>query len=383
MIYSSDLLKQCSAIKIPNLSKYLRDKGWKSLENLPGNRNFYCFQKPYKDDFLQIDVPMRSDLIDFNECMLQACEQISQEEQRGIEGVVFDLLNPMADILRFHAQSDNIKNGTLPIEDALQFFENSKKLVLASAGDLILPRTYRLRKYPESANALVDQCRFGQTEIGSYVVTLVCPLVQEEQGKMVQMSLFDELDETAFCLTRKTVNKLLTSLALVKETIDQGKSLDTLIDSKSSNFVSVNFLESLSNMGLENPGSLIQTSVKWAPTVTQNRVEQSNVAIGNEYFEVIHSKVQAYKNKVDSVLFDQVGKISKTWAEPDLAQRKEGTIQLIYLTKEGQARSISIVLSPENYDTALEAHKLGKTVRVTGTMANNRKVIEADLTVIE
>ena len=62
-------------------------------------------------------------------------------------------------------------------DDAIQLFVNAKKLIAATALDVINPKKMHYGRINEPVRNFLSQCRFGQTEIGSYVVSVICPFV--------------------------------------------------------------------------------------------------------------------------------------------------------------------------------------------------------------
>lgn len=159
-------LAMCANIEIKNFSKYLQERYWK-LFDLPGKRNFFCYQFENENFFEQIDIPKNKELFDFNKAMLNGCEILSNFEKRDLSEVILDVLNPMADILKFRIVDDDIVNGTMKVENAINVFERAKNLLISAATDLESQNSYKSSKYSSNLKDFIDNCRFGQTEIGS------------------------------------------------------------------------------------------------------------------------------------------------------------------------------------------------------------------------
>ena len=254
--------------------------------------------------------------------------------------------------------------------------------------DLTAPRTYR-RKFKCSSEVarFIDACKFGQTEYGSFIINLVCPLQDyiETKKDYVQLTLFDGLDAASQCFTRKVVNKTLSSVASVKETIDSGHDLSDLSDPLSPRFVSVNFLESLQGLsGPKEARSSLDISAQWAPLVKENRNSDSIVKLSDNYSDVIRSEVERVKNQTDEHERTLVGVIVTLHSTGTLAGRTFGQVKMSYLVAGTDRTSVvTFDLPTENYSDAVEAHKLGRSVQVVGVMDRPGHMINAELEVLE
>src|SRR5438034_1338067 len=60
-----------------------------------------------------------------------------------------------------------------PLEDGAQFFENAKDLILAAACAADTPRSYYPTRKPAKAMEYLRKTRLGQTETGSFVLTIL------------------------------------------------------------------------------------------------------------------------------------------------------------------------------------------------------------------
>jgi hypothetical protein len=65
--------------------------------------------------------------------------------------------------------------------------------------------------------------------------------------------------------------------------------------------------------------------------------------------------------------------MNKLSATPDAEARDSGTISFVFLNEEEKKENASIRLTKEDYDTAIEAHKEGKTVKIVGTLVSGQR----------
>jgi|AGTN01.1.fsa_nt_gi hypothetical protein len=388
MIYTTDFKHICNNINYLEVIKYLNDLSWKRIPNK--RSDLKIFQKYYQDELFQVIVPIERDFVDYADSMYDLAVTLSKTENISVERIILELLNPMADILRLRIDNDDIKDGSILVEDALNFYEKAKKLLTYAAQDTLMPKKYHNGRPYGEVQEFIGKCRIGQTEMGSYIVNLVCPLCDiKENTEFEQLSIFDSEDRSSISFTRKVTNKLMRSLNLIKNTLDNSEDLEKLTDNDTDNNVdkiSINFLESLQNLNINKEKSELETSMKWAPTVFKNRSQTSFVKFNYNYYKPLYAYTSNYKIRNVDLLSKKtyIGKIRELNGEENIETRKNGIIKLVSLEEEN-AITISAILNLDDYNEAVIAHKLGKYVQVTGTLNPTKKnyLTDCELKIIE
>ena len=378
MIYSVNFEELAEKIEYTDVAKYLYDLGWSQV---PSNRNMVqVFQMENQYGFFQADLPTSRSLRDYGPAMYRTIKQIAQSFCKSVEQVILELLNPLSDILRLRIDEPTISGGSILFGDAINLYDNAKKLIQATAMDIISPRWRHSGQPKKSIIDFVNNCRFGQTEIGSYVVSVVCPIAKiDDNDQIAKLPIYSEGEECADSFTRKVVNKLITSVQAVKEAIDQGES-DRIIrpGSYPDDCISVDFLKALGGINIYRSGSTLDIAAKYAPTIKNNTLDNPSVSIGSEYYEPINALVNKDKSpqekENEKAYFGQIQSLD---APPDLAARRKGKITLVFLEDKRKTKA-SAILQREDYDAAIEAHKDGKTVKLMGAMSGQpgKKKIE-------
>lgn len=362
MIYSVDFKELASKINPLEFCKYLKDLGWKEFDKF---RNEYVkiFQNKENDDFFQVKIPMNRELIDFSHAMLEACKIVSQKTNKSLERIVLELLNPMSDILRIRIDNNKIANGSLLFEDGLKLYDNAKNLITSTAMSIYSSSSYYRGKLPDEVQTFINKCRFGQTEIGSYVVSIVCPFMKETRSGPIQLSIFSEETECANSITRKITSKLNRDLIKVKSFIDNSQNLDELLEGDDR--ININFLETLQNLNIENTDSLLEITTKWAPTISENIPNIEPITFTHDYYDVINSKVIQYKEKIEENLVECIGQITVLKSAPTIEERSSGIIKMVTL-ENNKSKIITVKLNKEDYQQAILAHKNGSFIKIKG-----------------
>lgn len=376
--YSRELVDLCRPIKIDNLEKHLQNTGWKRLDaNIPYLKTRMIYQLFLNDgDFHQIDIPTNEKLSDYYSMLLTACYKLSEIENKDLKQIIFDLSNPEVDIIKFRKIENNVKDGTIPINDAISFYENIKKLITSAAMDIDSPTVYRKARATAIVDEFLEKCRFGQTEVGSYIVSLICPLDSSKHKQLTIEDIInneDHIDTLSNSFSRKVVNKVVDSINIIRDTIDKNEDIEQLLNVQNENFVSINFMDNLANLGINSSDAELEVNIDWSQSAAKNRSKYNKVLITNNYYEKIYDIVKKYKTDADNNEISITGQVSQVGAEPDARKRSSGTATIVYLEKKTfSKKTIKVQLVGDDYDQAIEAHRYGKAVTVTGVKDGNK-----------
>lgn len=364
MIYKTDFIDICSSFDHLQVVKFLRGLKWEKIANK--NEKLAIFQKMKDEILFQITLPLDRKYSDYGDMMYQAATVLANEQSRNVEEIVLELMNPLSDIVKVRVNDDKVLGGTVLFEDAIDLFNNAKKMIQYAAQDAISPRKYYgSGRICDEVHRFIDGCRFGQTEVGSYIVNIVCPFVFENQDdRYRQMTLFDSPTDIASSLTRKATQKLMDSLGDIKQTIDAGEDIETLTDRK-TNPISVNFLESVENLNLYKTDGELEVSLKWAPTVDDNKSTFEWVKLDNSYYAPLQALTDRVKRRsiVDTEMY--VGRIKSVSGNEEIEERKQGIVKLVTISND-RKKTVRVKLNIDDYDQAIEAHRLGQYVKVVG-----------------
>ncbi|EOS24743.1 hypothetical protein C804_05108 [Lachnospiraceae bacterium A4] len=395
MIYSVNFVDMTLKLNPLAVTKYLSETNW---ELYPIKRNdIKIFQYKKEDLFEQVTIPLDKKLRDYKNAMYDAVCKIAYVEKKSVEQLMLYLLNPNTDILKIRLDKKEVESGNIMFDDAIQLFDNAKKLIAATALDVINPKKIHYGRINEPVRNFLSQCRFGQTEIGSYVVSVICPFVDfpKTEGYKKLNAFFDE-EQYAYSLTREVINRLMTNVATIKQKIDDG-NLESLANYDSP--ISSNFYEALSGLSMDTEDTTVEFMAEWSPTVKSNQCKYNRILITNDYYEPIRtiiSKITEYTNErietVDKIkrlevapISDSreygtierteiVGKIIELKAAPVIDSREYGTI-VIYVGDNARVKSVTVKLDREDYDKAVAAHQHGKAVKVVGDLKGQVKSV--------
>lgn len=371
MIYSVNFMDLTEKINPHAVVKYLKDTGW--IQYKTKKEYIKTFQKiTDKDEFYQVTIPIEKDLADYKQAMFEAIEQIAFLEGQSTEQLMLYLLNPNTDILKIRLQKKDVEAGSILFDDAINLFENAKKLIAATAQDILHPRYIHQGRQEEAVSQFINNCKFGQTEIGSYIISVVCPFAElDESEEYKQLSIFSDEEQCANSLTRKVTNRIMSNVSTIKNNIDNGE-FEKLISDDEETMISANFYEALTGMNISDQDTAVEFIAQWSPVVKRNRCDQDKIVLTHDYYEPIARTVEKLRETINTHS-KIVGRVKRLESIPDASKRTNGKVTIVYLDENDNKKTVSLQLARDDYNKAIEAHESGSHVEVIGEIEDNGK----------
>jgi hypothetical protein len=307
-------------------------------------------------------------------------EIIAQVEKREVHQVLTDLSIPPADTVRFRVINRDTLGGTISFLEGFNLLESAKKALFTTACDILQPEKYHKRLGLKGAQQFIEECRLGQTEKGSFIASVICPFLnQSPEDKAFQLSIFNQAEEFKHSLTRKITKRLMSSLVYIKDAIDKGEE-NRIVDLEGEYIISGNFLESLVELNSAKESTEIEIITSWSILAEEQPQIANSIKFSNDYIPVLENIISKIRPIDKGTIDDFVGKISLTKADPDIHSRNDGEIILNYiLGDEEKVSKARVILPSQEYDQACEAHKQGKSVKISGKLVTvgRTKIIES------
>ena len=147
------------------MAAYLRAKGWRQETDLDGKGSLWLLQADGSE--FDVTLPARRELGDYVLRMAEVLRAVADAEGRSQTDVMRDVQTTTADLIRVRAPSRNAENGTLPLDQAVTFVEQSRDLMLAAACAAIDKRPVFAKRKAQQAMDYLSHIRMGQSERGS------------------------------------------------------------------------------------------------------------------------------------------------------------------------------------------------------------------------
>lgn len=352
-----------------DLRDFLKSQGWSVLEQALVDRLFVLSNPAFPRR--QLVFPMDLMAPDYVESVDLVIDKISELTGVSRNSLLATLFSIRDDVLRLRVFNE-INDNDIPLSFASSLITSAEKLLKAAACTVLRPRAHHPRLSLTEASQLIEKSRFGQTEQGSYVVRVSCPLnAMEVQGSL-------ELDNSDAPFVRQVTLSLNQALQQLTAAIE-ADSVDSLVHSirtAASPLVSSNLCEALSGMHDEQMDNSLDLSFDWSVLrhlPPQTRIQP--IRIQRDYF----ARIEEVRRELRSVEREQqdtfIGTVERLDGEMGDDGRRSGSVVLaVLLPEEGESVRARSILTSEQYTIADQAHMTnGAYVRITGRLCPGRQ----------
>lgn len=345
-------------VKIQNLKKYLKDRGWKEepFERVTALK--FRSPRPIRENkYLEILIPGKRELIDYTRIIEIAIEAISAFEGRTFEDVLSQVLI-FSDLLKVQISTSETKIGSIPINQGILLYECVNDLLVYSACAEISQKKTFSRKL-KNATDFVGTCLIGQSQYGSFVANIHCRLEKPQQKDLASWGL-----TTPF--GREIILRIFRGLKNVEDSI-QEESPDPIVNNYHEG-LNANMCDTLVDIVRIGLGNELKVSTSLEPIFpipddicTDTSLRPSSEGHLRKAADILKGEIAKEKRELTGYVF-QLRK------KPRVEGEKGGIIRILTFGDEEKALPVTIKLDDESYRLAIDAHKHSKMIRVTGTL---------------
>lgn len=341
------------SISPSSVRSYAQAKGWESVEG--SRRRIWLFRHP-QERLVQLQVPMDRDE-DTSVAILGAAERIAKLEKRPLRTVLEDLVTTGSDVLRFRIVSEQTRGGMLSLDGAGSLLSGAKLTIGAAACSVVNKVPHHPRTDRNEARQLLSKSHLGQTEVGSFVMKIVCPLDAVQDPPIL---------EDLLPFTREVTTLLMRATSRVVGGIEQG-NLDQILEEEqgegASPEISSNLCKGLANLRGDRDDGEVELSVCWASSrLLHYPSEPQLIRMPFEYFPEIERAVKVLRPEPER---DQerkmLGTVETLNGNTTTTGGREGEVILsLLLPDEEDLIRARVNLNPEDYSKAVTAHQGGQ-----------------------
>ena len=333
------------------LSAYARSFGWVRTEDYGDHSDVYS-----GEGLPEVVLPRTRLLGDYASVVSRLIEVFSGAIQTDTLAIYRDLLTADRDVIRVRAPSRH-GDGTIAVDDGINLLKGARDMLLAAACSLANPRPLYRAGANRDANAHLKRVSLGQTEQGSFVITMLSSAIVPP----IQSTFLPErvdADPIERQLTRRLAEALSATRDATEATI-AGKP-DAFSEAVASG-VSANLCEAL--FELIEPLLELDVRFSWARTHPM-RTDQKVLTFDSADAPILQAAAQSFRSrepKPDTELFGVVWKLAREEQEVD------GTITM-RAPIDGMTQSVTAVLSQSDYHRAIQAHDAKSAVIAVGDL---------------
>lgn len=351
-----------TAISPASLAAYARVMGWEKTEPYGAHSDVYS-----ANDLPEIILPRTQNLGDYATVVSQLIGIFSSVANYDEISVYRDLTTADRDVVRVRAHGNY--DGNIAVNIGVDMLSGARDMLLAAACSLDDPQPLYRSGANKDAREYVNRIQLGQTEQGSFIISLLTPVVSP--FTLQQPALFDYEGETAHYqepIERRMTIHLAETLEAVRAATERTVIGESNAFSEAvRQGVSANLCEAL--VKLIDPFPALDVSVSWAWTRSINK-QRSSVRFASSDVPILRDAAQSFRNstpRLDERLFGYVQRLKRDERET------EGTITL-RAPIDRNTYSVTAVLNQRDYQQAIRAHESKSLVIVEGDLerVNNR-----------
>jgi hypothetical protein len=163
------------------VAAYLLQRGWIHRQS---NAQWAIYEFEARGDSFFIEVPQQAAAQDYPRAFSLLLDDLARLESRTRSVVLWDLKASAVDTVRLTLESAVTKDGRIPVEAGRRVYAAAREILLSAACAVIDPRPVYAKRKPDEAMRLLDRARFGQTEVGSFVLTIECSVAPRLQQSL-------------------------------------------------------------------------------------------------------------------------------------------------------------------------------------------------------
>lgn len=342
-----------------DLRSYVAARTWSQV---PSRRDYAAIYRSPGGGSVEVQIPLDTSLADYDDAMLLAVRRLAGFEGRPPEQLIRDLLQPRCDTLRYALADTTLGTGTVDLLTGTSLLNGATKSLRASACSVQHPRRFHPRMSLTDADSYVRSCRLGQTEIGSYVLTINAPLDIHDQ--------LEADDQIPF--GRRATTLLLDSTSYIARSIRQGEEARILEDRANAPLVSANLCEALVEMMPPDESADLRLCGSWSPLVPPPKSVAVEILLDRSMFESIEQLAQRLRPARGSEPGQFVGKVIELSGNQNDMGDLEGDV-VLHVQTDDQLLKVRVSLDPSEYRVAGTAHLEQRYVSVRGQLHHGRR----------
>ena len=270
-----------------------------------------------------------------------------------------DLVSADRDVVRVRAMES--ANCDLPINAGVELIHGARDMILAAACSLRESRPVYRKEENEykSASDFTRRMRLGQTEQGSFVVTLLTPSLRPARTSSGE----DPLE-------RRVTSRLIDALTATRKATERTVSghAESFSDAVGQG-ASANLCDALVKM--TRPVHALEVSLAWSLTLPMNRDTVNRkpavVHFTNDDVPILRKAAQSFRDNEIQPDMRLTGVVQRLKRD---ANEVGGTITLQTSIK-GKRRLVTAVLNRSDYQRAIQAHSDKSQVIAEGALESS------------
>lgn len=343
------------------VASYLHRKGWRALDY--PNSNLIVFGAPDDND-LSLVIPSRRDFSDYPAKLRDSIRLLSEFYDQDSQTVIHNIAHWDRDVFKIRLDSPGGEQLP-PLDYATQMIAKYRDFVAFAAATEAEPRKF-FAKLTGTGREFAEKCMFGHTFVGSFGLTIECPL-----DLPPQLPLPGVPSPRPF---RRAVTERIatgysnTAMAVVKD------DPDIIVRNHNIGF-SGNMCELLTDIYELSDGRSVSQRMIWAPELSPPQhllIAEEPSRLDDRAYRMLKAASDALQTveapDEDKLIFGRITNLrSDVPPVPSEGfEQATRTIVVLWEIEKQQPLKVHITLSLDQYRLACDAHKNGQKLRIIG-----------------
>ena len=339
------------AVSPAALSAYARAAGWSKAETYGDHSDVYVAHgRP------EIILPRTERLGDYADVVSRLVDIFASAVETDELSLYRDLVTADRDVIRVRTTENG--DGAVGVDDGLSLLHGARDLLLAAACSLWNPRPVYRAGSNQQAVEHVQRIRLGQTEQGSFAVTLLTPVVAPPMQPVLDDDWRFEDDPVERQITRRLTCALTVARAATERTIG---GVAGAFSEAVEEGISANLCDALATLIELFPA--LDISVTWARTLPRQTARET-VRFGRADAPILREAARSFRNREprpDVRVFGIVQRLRRDEVGTD------GSIAL-RASIDGRNQSVTALLEQFDYERAIRAHRAQAPIIMEGDL---------------
>lgn len=363
-------LNNIKFIATAEFGKYLLAKGWHLTSDINGKAKLWESETYTDFEILQPINPMASD---FARRVRDLVEILANVQGREIDQVAQEINEISDDVIRIRVIHDDVKDGSIPFNDGVELFIKAKELLSSAARSLISHQKEAYSgKTPKIVTDYFDNLRLSQTEIGSYVLKIESPILEQNN---------EQNDHFKEPFGRSVSIRIMHSIANLDHAVELFSKTGKFIcfEEVISAGVGASLCSALLGLSGRDKKRSIEISLQPSPYADSENIKQLSVMVKSEYIPIIETAMGYYLNQYTVPLYSLVGRVTKLARELDFGN---GNVTILEKKNSvtGKPKHVEVKVNESLYNDAIQAHEQSSDMKLTGTLViSGRKAYLTDV----
>jgi hypothetical protein len=347
---------------LDSIRRYLQLKGWHESSTRSEMTSLFTLAIS-KDDTIELPLPTRRDFSDADRLLTDALRTLSQLDDREVPLILDDINAIGFDRIRSIIPDELVRSDTIDLNIAGEFISRARQLITTTATTELEPSAF-FGRVTREAVSYTDRCRFGHTFRGSFGFTIESPIVRNDEPSL---SVVDPVPP----FERRVVQRLVRGFNTIK-LAEISENPSVIAENFRTGF-NANMCDALLDL-LKKTTDRLKFEIAWSPEwQPASDISQSNAfAIKPSTVELVQDAARSLRRVETARNYTVVGKVIRLKSEHnpadllDLSSPREVVLQ--WNSADFGLLNVKMVLSPPDYIIALEAHRLGQLISVSGQL---------------